>query len=247
MARGHRTKRGSIKQSVARQAENTLRGGKTPKFDQIRQRHFWSSYFFAPDSRGYVNAGRYTLFTTPVGSNGQGFPSGTVITERESNWKSQNRVPDNQNFQIEELGVGVLSAAFAAAALLPEAGSPAITQPSVYGLSNFFQSSVLSITYLTNSVPLGLLADFAQASGPGQFGIDAPIADSDLNIAAINGFAAPALRRKFKIPILLGKGETFNLTIEVPRPTYVGFGGSTYWPFLVRTDFWATESFTEKA
>ncbi len=237
----------SIAAGVRRQSANLLKTGKRyDKFDQIRQRHFWSSYFFAPDPNGYIPANRYTLFTTPVGSNGQGFPSGAVITERESNWKSQNRVPDNQNFEINELGCAVMGAAFA---FTPQQQIAAVTPPNAGALSNFFQSALLSITYLTNSVPLGLLADFAQSSGP-FFGINNQFEDSIYHSVVSNGLAAPALRRKFKIPILLQAGESFNFTIEVPRPVFVGVGGDSpegKGPFLVRMDFFATESFVEKS
>lgn len=234
----------AIQKGINRQAQKVLRGKKPMKFDQIRQRHFWSCYFFQPDANGYLLSGRYTLFTTPVGSNGQGFPSGYVITERESNWKSQNRIPDNQNFQIGELGCGVMSAGFAIAASPLTAPLKA---PPPGGLANLFQGAILNITYLTNSVPLGLLADYAQSSAP-MMGIHNASATSAVyNTVAVNGWAAPALRRKLKIPILLQAGESFNFTIDLPRPMYVGYGDSTSSPFLLRVDFFATESFAEKS
>lgn len=236
----------SLKKAISRQAENTLRGKSRISFNQIRQRHFWSSYYFQPDGNGVISAGRYTLFTTPVGSNGQGFPSGQVITDRESNWKSQNRVPDNQNIQLTELGCQVMSAQFA---FVPQTVGDALIEaernkpPSALGLSHLFQSGVLSITYLTNTVQLGLLADFSQAGGP--FG---GVSNSNGTIPSVgsivqNGMGAPALRRKFKIPIVLGAGESFNFNIEIPRALYVD-GVSA---FLIRMDGWATESFGEKS
>jgi len=251
-------KRPSIGSGVRSQAQSVLRTGQRfDKFDQIRQRHFWSSYCFVPNANGYVIAGRYTLFTTPVGANGQGLPAGFVVSERESNWKSQNRVPDNQNFEISELGLSLMPADF----LHPELAYALRFQvPSA--ISNFFQSTALSITYLTNSVPLGLLSDFAQASAPVQ-GINSlataavvgPPASisfahpplNPANYTISNGFAAPALRRKYKIPILLQHGESFNFTLEVPRNTYVGNNAQNVIPFLVRMDFFATESFVEKS
>lgn len=240
--------RGSIQTSVSGQAQRMLRTGERFKsFDQIRQRHFWSCYFYTADSNGYIPPGKYTLFTTPVGSNGQGFPSGQVITERESNWKSQNRVPDNQNFMITEIGCQIMSADFAQASTFP-----LNEEIPASAASNFFQSTVLSITYLTNSVPLGLCADFAQASGMQQ-GISPFLLPADatlltpFNMVPVNGFAAPALRRKLKIPILLQHGESFNFSFDVARPTYVGFGGQVSATFMVRMDFWATESFVEQS
>jgi hypothetical protein len=247
---------GGIQKNIAKQTQSMLKTGERFKsFDQIRQRHFWSSYFFTADANGYVPAGRYTLFTTPVGNNGQGFPSGFVLTDRESNWKSQNRVPDNQNFEITELGCQVMSADFAQGSTFPL--NEEITATAA---SNFFQSTILSITYLTNSVPLGLCADYAQASGMDHgvhmYGVPILIEGTPnvvtpplvpFNSVPVNGFSAPALRRKFKIPILLQHGESFNFTLEIPRPTYIGFGGNTSPTFLLRMDFWATESFVEQS
>lgn len=252
-----RKKPRGISSSVQGQASKLLRTGQRfDKFDQIRQRYFWSSYYFdTPAMNDYVTAGTYTLFTTPVGSNGQGFPSGQVITDRESNWKSQNRIPDNQNFEITELGCSVLAADFGTNL----AADYQVRYPTPSAMANFFNSAVLSITYLTNSVPLGLLSDFAQAGGPA-LGVatvptpgitpDATNLPSTQNMSFTNGFAAPALRRKFKIPILLQHGESFNFTIQVPRNTFVGDGigaVATAAPFLVRVDFYATESFVEKS
>ncbi len=252
-----RPKSPTIANQVRRQASKVLRTGQRfDKFDQIRQRHFWSAYYFDTTASDYITAGNYTLFTTPVGSNGQGFPSGQVITDRESNWKSQNRIPDNQNFEIVELGCSIMPADFGTNL----AADYTLRYPTPSAMANFFNSAVLSITYLTNSVPLGLLCDFAQASGPSMgVGVDfipgttpdATTEPNPVNMAMTNGFAAPALRRKFRIPILLQHGESFNFTINLPRNTFVGIGTGTApnagAPFLVRVDFWATESFVEKS
>ncbi len=255
--RVHHKRRG-INKGVQSQASKLLRTGQRfDKFDQIRQRHFWSSYYFDTTVMGdYITAGTYTLFTTPVGSNGQGFPSGQVITDRESNWKSQNRIPDNQNFEVTELGCSVIPADFGSN-LQATYGA---RYPTPSAMNNFFNSSVLSITYLTNSVPIGHLSDFAQSGGP-SLGVSVPplpgLTPDAVNVPQVvnthftNGFAAPALRRKFKIPILLQHGESFNFTIQVPRNTFVGIGTGALpnggAPFLVRVDFFATESFVEKS
>lgn len=241
----------SIQSGIRKQTNKMLRTGQRFKsFEQIRQRHFWSSYYFQPDANGYIPSGRYPLFTTPVGSNGQGFPSGIVITERESNWKSQNRIPDNQNFEVTELGCGLL-----AQGLLYDGDQPLPVSPANFvnlyavptAIQNFWNSAVLEITYLTNSVPLGLLCDFAQASG--QYNTISSNTGIAPNLGIINGFAAPALRRRFKIPILLQHGESFSFTISVPRNTFVGFPDlpAITDSFMTRLDFWATESFVEKS
>jgi hypothetical protein len=64
---------------------------------------------------------------------------------------------------------------------------------------------------------------------------------------------APALRRRFKVPILLQHGETFKFTYIVPpgRGPFVARvdpqDAATTPNIDVRLDFWATESFVEKS
>ena len=189
---------------------------------------------------------------TPSGQNGQGFPSGVSLTERETNWKSSNRVADNQNLEITEIGVSI-------GIVTPDIWTPgevAVDAPQYRAVpakiaSEFLNNSVVSITYLTNSVPLGLSADFGQASAP-QAGDNA---QEVLSFFRSNGFPAPSLRRKMKIPILLQHGETFSFAFEIPRSIFIGvatnagepntMSGSS--PFVARLDFWATESFVEKS
>lgn len=250
MPRRGRATVGGISRSIQRQTQRLLQTGRRfERFDQIRQRHFWSTALFVPDTNGFIS-GAQQLFVTPAGQNGQGFPSGVTLSERETNWKSSNRVPDNQNFECTELGVTV--------GVLPSDVDATSTANVVSGFTanSFLQSTVLNITYLTNSVPLGMASDFAQAAGPtgGSFQPGAAI-----NVAATytqnaatgpsgtaariltNGFAAPALRRRFKIPILLQHGETFSFELQLPRSVYTN--ASIY----ARMDFFATESFAEKS
>jgi len=237
----------SIRRSVNKQAENVLRtGSRFTNFNQIRQRHFWSSHFFTPDANGYIPAGDFPVFVTPTGSNGQGFPAGSVLTERETNWKSQNRVPDNQNFEITEIGVSI-------GIVTPDMDPNNVvgfeTAPvdiGIYDLTfvQFISNTLINITYLTNAVPLGLVADFGQASAPT---IGTYVSESEDTTALFrsNGFPAPALRRRFKIPILLQHGETFAFAFNIPRSFFVGSVEENV--FVARLDFWATESFVEKS
>jgi hypothetical protein len=192
---------------------------------------------------------------TPSGQNGQGFPSGVTLTDRETNWKSSNRVPDNQNFEITEIGTSLTITT--TDVYYPGGGlgtNPENYAVPPYVMQEFLQNTIVSITYLTNSVPLGLAADFAQASAPimGAFngsGIPSP------RFTRSNGFPSPALRRRFKIPILLQHGETFSFAFEVPRSYYIGVPTVTtegtvqtgVSPFIARFDFWATDSFVEKS
>ena len=236
-----RRRRRPISKQVQSKKQKLLTSGRRfERFDQIRQRHFWSSCLYVPDANGYI-VGARQLFITPPGQNGQGFPNGVALTERDTNWKSANRVPDNQNFEITELGVtvGVVpSQVKADVGTLPQV-------PSGLVANGFVQNSILNITYLTNSVPLGLSSDFAQAAGP-DMGTYIPLNNNatgaDPRIAS-NGFNGPALRRRFKIPILLQHGETFSFEFQMPRSVFVGAANSIY----ARMDFFATESFAEKS
>jgi hypothetical protein len=243
-----------IRRSIGNQAANMLRTGERFKrFDQIRQRHFWSTYMFIPSlTTGYLKAGDYPVFITPSGANGQGFPSGAVLTDRETNWKSQNRVPDNQNLEVTELGVSV---GIVVPSMDPQdtfelgevAVNPSIVAFYSSAFSAFLNNTIVNITYLTNSVPLGLCADFGQASAPtqGNFGSSAPL------MFRSNGFPGPALRRRFKIPILLQHGETFAFAFQLTRDVWIGTvtDGEEIVPnaFVARLDLWATESFVEKS
>jgi hypothetical protein len=63
-----------------------------------------------------------------------------------------------------------------------------------------------------------------------------------------NGFAAPGLRRRFKIPILLQHGETFTFNFKVTRQFCIAPSISEIdISFIARMDFWATESFVERS
>lgn len=236
-----RRRRKPIGKQIQSQSQRLLTTGRRfERFDQIRQRHFWSSALFIPDANGYIT-GKRQLFITPPGQNGQGFPSGVSLTERDTNWKSANRVPDNQNFELTELGVTV---GVVPSAVKSDVGTLPIV-PSGLVANGFLMNTVVSITYLTNSVPLGMASDFAQAAGP-DLGTYIPLNNNatgrDPRVAS-NGFNAPALRRRFKIPILLQHGETFSFELELPRSVFVGAANTIY----ARLDFFATESFAEKS
>lgn len=235
----------SIAKSIQNQAQHVLTtGSRFSSFDQLRQRHFWSSYYFAADANGYLQPGKFPVFTIPTGQNGQGFPSGVTLTDRETNWKSQNRVPDNQNFEITEIGVslGIVTTDILASGTI--AANPVARALDSRTFYQFLHNTVVSITYLTNSVPLGLCADFAQASAPHMGSFNS--VDADTTIYRSNGLPAPALRRRFKIPILLQHGETFAFSYEVPRACFIGTQ-ATVGAIIARLDFWATESFVEKS
>jgi len=239
----------SIRTSIADQSRSLLEtGSRFKRFDQLRQRHFWSNLRISPDVNGYIQAGSRNLFTTPPGQVGQGFLE--PLTERDTNWKSANRVPDNQNFEVTEIGISVgwvntqLSILDVDPTLL--AVQNALTNGLWFSRLQALTNTVVNITYLTNSVPLGMCNDFAQASG-------ATAGDSSIFSHGTNGFCAPALRRRFKIPILLQHGETFAFNLTNPRTFSAFFTPGLITPALpllqleFRFDFWATESFVEKS
>lgn len=238
----------SIRSSVQGQARKLLETGQRfARFDQLRQRHFWTTLRISPTTGGYISAGSRTIFTTPPGQVGQGFL--VPLTERDTNWKSANRVPDNQNFEVTEIGVSVgmvnVQPNFEETDyfLNPVPGN--LANALYFMKQQALMNTVVNITYLTNSVPLGMCSDFAQASGP-------TAGSSSLWGHGTNGFAAPALRRRFKIPILLQHGETFAFDLQTPRTYSINSVLLTddieaVLQLEFRFDFWATESFVEKS
>lgn len=241
----------AIRKSVRRQATHLLETGRRfQRFDQLRQRHFWSTQFITPDANGYVQSGTFRLFITPPGQVGQGWP--VALSDNDTNWKSANRVPDNQNFEVLELGVTLFTipSDIEVGQIEYDPESPTPRQQSAFNMN-----TILAIQYLTNEVSLGLCSDFAQASGPtmGQYQPsasvgEAPYQGNTRTSYMLNGFASPGLRRRLKVPILLQHGETFSFNLVVPRTyniTRAADAADT--SFVARVDFWATESFVEKS
>jgi hypothetical protein len=272
----------SIQDIVDKQVSKVLkRGSRMSSFDQIRQRHFWSTYLFVADpSTNRIAAGAYDLFKTIPGASGQGYPTNLSLTVRETNWLNAGRVPDNQNFAIMELGVtirnppleriaaqgavdssGIFNALTAAQqAYITRAG--AARPLAGQDMANIAMGGILEMSFLTNNVPLGLLADFTQSAGivadANQYSTRdvaaAPGAIFNANMA--NGIPAAAFRRKLEIPISLQHGENMGMRIVFPRPVTMASpaaktgntegGGGTGW-CEIRVDWWAVESFTEKS
>lgn len=244
-----------IGKGLSQQTRQMLRTGERFKsFDEIRERHIWSMCMITPDSNGYIPTGKYDVFTTPAGQAGQGYS--IALTDLETNLKSAGRVPDNQNFMVSELGCTV--------SVVPSADPGSYTEQTQL-LANkqalLAQNTVVTVNYLTNSVPIGMVGDFAQASGPHRGVYEPYLGNDDLNTAVgaqspavpaetwafkrfvSNGFAAPGLRRKFKVPILLQHGETFSFSFLVQRSWYAG----TTVAYVVRLDLWCVESFVERS
>lgn len=256
------------------------RGSRDERFDQLRNRHFWSSYLFVPDvstvAVPFIPAGQYDIFKTTPAQTGQGYPTNVPLTLRETNWLNSGRVPDNQNFVIAEVGVTIKripasdnaggggsdpnEPAFAPSngiyanlpaavkALLVDGAQlreihPADSMAIAYGM-------VLEMQFLTNSVPLGLVADFSQSSGNYVTGVGAAgVTDTTSLIGdATNGVPAAAFRRKLEIPIMLQHGESMGMRLNVPRNIQLqASDGDGCIVHEVRVDWWAYESFAEKS
>ncbi len=264
----------SLAAMIDSQIEKVLtRGQRFEKFDQVRQRHFWSNYLFAVGAGNVIAAAPYDVFRVIAAGTGQGYPAGVTLTERETNWRGNGRVPDNQNFVIQEVGVTVLRppAVDVANAGQPTnapvngiwANLPAAIQPLIASTrpvlpvdaERFLYGTTLEMSFLTNNVPLGLCADFSQSSGiysqvqpVSTLPNGAPdfgLEDNDFGDGT-NGVPAAAFRRKLEVPILLQHGEAMGMRLNVHRPitlTSLADLGSGW--LEVRVDWWATESFVE--
>jgi hypothetical protein len=267
---------------VDKQVSKVLkRGARMANFDQIRQRHFWSTYLFVADpNNNRISAGAYDLFKTIPGASGQGYPTNLNLTVRETNWLNAGRVPDNQNFAIMEIGASIRNPPLeriAAQGAVDGSGiynalttaqqtyisrAGAARPLSAQDMAAIAYGGVLEMSFLTNNVPLGLLADFSQSAGivapANQYApSDAASAPGVLfNTNMSNGIPAAAFRRKLDIPILLQHGENMGMRINFARPVTLNNpgtktantqgGGGTGWA-EVRIDWWAIESFVEKS
>lgn len=277
----------SLQQMVDSQIAKVLeRGTRYGRFDQIRQRHFWSSYLFAGFAGSSIPAGPYDIYKIPQGQQGQGYP--IPMATRETNWLGAGRIPDNQNFVVTEIGVtlkrppatrqGALVDGVFVPALdggvafdpnAPRNGIAAnLSAAQVAGINGMapilpadaqaiLYGTILEFGFLTNSVPLGFLADFSQSGGNYTFSSDYFGGDADHNVAftsrqksgdPTNGVPAAAFRRKLEVPILLQHGESQFMRLQVPKaiPIATLAQGSSGW-FEVRVDWWASESFAEKS
>lgn len=174
----------SIQSMVQQQVTKVLtRGQRFSAFDQVRQRHFWSNYMFAYGAGNQIQPGQYEIFKITGSMSGQGYPPGITLTDRETNWKGNGRVPDNQNFVIQEIGVSLLhpprvdgNGQYGVPANAPVDGIWAALSPAMQALvnphrgihvtdaQNILYGTVLEMGYLTNFVPLGVCADFSQSS-----------------------------------------------------------------------------------
>ena len=222
--------RGNIRQQVGK----LLQGKEAGLFNRVRNRHFFSPHLFKPDPNGYISSGTFPVFQAVAGQNGQGFPAGVELTEGDTNWKLPGQLSQEQNLEVTEIGIQL--------SIVPNfRDDPELSeqvnhyQPTARVLNAFLQSTVVNVKYLTDTVPMGLASDFAQPAGAmmGGYqpeeglpeGFDVPPDNTGMRRPgryATNGFAAPSLRRNFKVPIMVSKGTTFQIVLDVPRTYWVG-------------------------
>lgn len=273
----------SIAQSIAQQQSNMLRTGKPgpQRYNTIRQRHLWSTYTFCTGgainlSTPYaqtptIQPGTYAVFKTPASQNGQGLPNGVAMTELDTNFGGQGRVPDQQNFSVWEIGVTIGPQRIdVVSGDLPNRGAGPIDPDDV---DRILTDGVLRVKYLTEEVPLGSLGEFSQPGGPhlaapslldwsarglgllasGIYGgqsegtitgqpYSAPVAKTSANGG--NLAPAPSLRRKLDVPIFLPATTTFEFQLVFPRPVPLRVlqnGGTA--GFTARVDLWVVESY----
>lgn len=179
----------SLKEMVSAQIDRVIRRGtRAERFDQLRSRHFWSSYLFVADPNfNVILAGQYDIFKAIPSQTGQGYPTNVPLSLRETNWLNGGRVPDNQNFVITEIGVTLKrppAVDALGAALVPSfaptngiwANLTLAQQAAITGGAQcrgihpndamaILYGTVLEMSFLTNNVPLGLCADFSQSAG----------------------------------------------------------------------------------
>jgi len=161
----------NIQKQINQQESMLLRQGRlaSERFDQIRQRHIWSTFHFYPTPGGaiignVVQTGKREVFKSLAGQNGQGLPGGFQLSELDTNTPSTGRVSDNQNFSIWELGVTVRPCRQDVVATFPGG----VMNGPILGedMDQICENTIVSIKWLTNEVPLGIVSDYQQPGGP---------------------------------------------------------------------------------
>jgi hypothetical protein len=232
----------NIEAQLNAQAQSLLTAGRDNRFDQIREREFYSNFLFAPGLNGQIAAGTYELFKVIKGLQGQGFQS--PLTDRETNWPQPNRIADDHNLLLvavhAEINRPTTDTSCYTAAVQPvnppTNGTVDLSVPlHAADVEAVAFGTILGFTFLTNTIPYGFLADFPGAGGPVGF------RQAGRQIAAAAG-AAPAFattpagagnrahlpisanrcnaafERRFAVPIFLKHGDTFSVQLIVPNP-----------------------------
>jgi len=219
--------------------ELVLMGARLGNFDKIRQRELYSSFLFAPGLGGVIPAGEYEVFQAVAGDTGQGYSG--PLTLRETNWPSRGRISNNQNLIIRGFHVDLRRPPTDPRVIPSGVTVDYNIPPHPYDVDNFASSCILSIKYLTNTVPIGLVKDFPSVGGAygwnqaARQGYDGSgsVLYNDVTIQTISaaGGVFPysnlpitrnstqaAFERRAKVPTLLQHGEQFSMVLTVARP-----------------------------
>lgn len=250
-----------------------VEGARLGRFDKVRQREFYSRLLFAPGFGGTIQPGQYPVFNSIPGDTGQGYAG--PLSYRETNWTSKGRISNNQNFVIKSFHCDITRPPTDTTVLPSNVTFDAGIPPHVVDVQNILGTCILGIQYLTNVVPIGLLADFpsvAGAYGWNAAGRQLPGATPGLDLSPNNNTESvpaygnlnitrnatqAAFERRARVPTLLQHGEQFNMVVIVPRPIVLLAQNpalSTGTPVRdatgiieIEVGFWATESFIEKS
>lgn len=233
----------SLKQGIRRQEQRLLEEGRSVNFRRVRERVFYSRHLFTPGKGGFIPEGTYQLFTTVAGGTGQGYAS--ALTERETNWPQTGRLSSQQNLVAQGIFARIMRPP---------------SDPTVYpagvdvdysvpmhpeDLASVARGMVLEIKYVTEQVPMGILADFPAPGGvegfvqasrqaPGSVfgvagaGVSGTVDTSELDPAqAVQAYGqhplpvlqtVPCWMRKFAVPLLIGASEQFSAQLQVYEP-----------------------------
>ncbi len=163
----------SIRKQIQGQESRLLRQGQAgeQRYSQIRMRHIWSTFYFTSGfsgsiitAAGVLQQGEYSFFTALSNQNGQGLPTGFFLSDNDTDFPGANRVSDDQNFSIWEMGLTVQPMRADLAAAVP--ASMTIGTPHPLDVDQICDNGIVSIKYLTNDIPMGAVGDFVQSGGP---------------------------------------------------------------------------------
>jgi len=267
--------RESIRAMLSKQDEQLLRDGTlaSMRYDQIRQRHIWSTFYLTSGYQGSAIGATSMLlplemifFAATAGQSGQGLPVGFQLSELDTNFPGTGRVADDQNFIVWEMGVSILP--MRADVVAGSNGAMTGNTPQPDDCDRLLDDMIQNVRYLTNEVPYGPANCFQQSGGP-MFNVGSELdsaASFGLNVGQVKGGqgedttrqarwaqnagpmpAQPSLRRKLDVPIYLQAKQTFafKLTTYRQRQLMTLAQGGTC-GFRVRIDWWAVESFREQ-
>jgi hypothetical protein len=265
----------SIRAMLGEQDDQLLRKGTlaSERYDQIRQRHIWSTFYLtkgyqgsALDATAMLAPLEMIFFAAGNGQNGQGLPQGFQLSELDTNFPGTGRVSDDQNFIVWEIGVSLLP--MRADVVAGSGGAMSGNTPHPDDCDRLLDDMIESVRYLTNEVPYGPANLFAQSGAPA---ITVPSAlDTSGSVSnnanqvkggqgedstrqarvaqnAANMPAVPSTRRKLDVPIYMQAKQTFafKLTTFRQRQLLTLAQGGTC-GFRVRLDWWSVESFREQ-